>query len=78
MCERDEVERAIVLQLLRADHDPRWTRRELMRALAHLPSVEISKGIVRLDAHGVVGRLGEDLWASRAVRRLDELALIAV
>ena len=74
----DDVERAIVLQLLRPDHDPRWRRAELMRALRHLPSLEVSKGIVRLDAHGVVERLGEELWASRATRRLDELALIAV
>ena len=78
MREHDDVERAIVLQLLRADHVPRWTRAELMSALRHLPSLEVSKGIVRLDAHGVVERLGADLWASRATRRLDELALIAI
>ncbi len=78
MREHDDVERAIVLQLLRGDHAPRCTRAELMSALRHLPALEVSKGIVRLDAHGVVERLGVDLWASRATRRLDELALIAI
>ena len=73
-----EIERAIVLQLLRPERPARWARRELMRELRHLEPVEVSKAIVRLEEAGVIGRGGNELWAARATRRLDELGLIAV
>jgi hypothetical protein len=73
-----EVQRAIILQLLRDDRPCRWSRAELARELSHLPASAIGKALVALHAEGVVERAGADVWPSRPTRRLDELALIAV
>jgi hypothetical protein len=73
-----EVERAIVLALLCDESPRRRSRRALIHELRHIPLPEISKAILRLDADGVLERLGEEIWASRPTRRLDELGLIAV
>jgi hypothetical protein len=71
------LERAIVLQLLRDDRDERWSRAELgMEVDAEAPAVEAALG--RLSGEGVLCLADEQVWASRAARRLDELGLIAV
>jgi hypothetical protein len=73
------VQRAIVLQLLRDDHDPLWTRSELKDEIPDFSqrvfdlAMELLEGetCVVLDRkHGV--------RAATPVRHLDELELIGV
>jgi hypothetical protein len=71
------LERAIVLQLLRDDHEERWERAELELELGVRPSV-LRDAIEALAGDGVLFTREEALWASRATRRLDELGLIGV
>jgi hypothetical protein len=72
------VEKAIVLQLLRDDHDERWSRAELETELVPTGPLAISDALVRLEAEGVLQLIGEAVSASRATKRLDDLGLIAV
>ena len=72
-----QLQRAIVLQLLRDDRSERWSRAELELELggdAHA----VGEALERLAAHGVLCASGQDVWASRPVRRLDELGLIGL
>lgn len=48
------VEKAIVLQLLRDDHDERWSRAELEVEMAPLGPLAISDALARLAADGVL------------------------
>ncbi len=72
------VERAIVLQLLREDHEQRWTRAELTREIPDFEPAMLDEALTRLDREGVLHRQESSVWASRAARRLDELELISV
>jgi DNA-binding HxlR family transcriptional regulator len=72
------VERAVVLQLLRDDHPEQWLREELTRELENVPSGALDAALLHLERRGVVRRSGDLCWASRAIRRLDELDLIGV
>ena len=88
------IERAIVLQLLRADRERTWSRERLgieldgdragpasSRAVAGGPAAadhDIEAGLQRLEAEGVLCLSEREVWASRATRRLDELGLIGV
>jgi hypothetical protein len=76
--EDPRLERAIVLQVLRDDHEHRWSRSELEVEMADIDPLDISDALARLEAHGIVCVTGESVRASRAVGRLDELGLIAV
>jgi hypothetical protein len=76
--ERSVAERAVVLQLLRGDHAPGWSRADLGRELTHLAPAAIDRAIAELQGAGVVEDLEEALRASAAARRLDELELIAI
>jgi len=71
------LERAIVLQLLRDDREPRWSREEL-RAEIGAEALALEEAIGRLRAEGILGVEEARVWASRAARRLDELGLIGV
>jgi hypothetical protein len=73
-----EAERAIVLQLLRGDHTPRWSRRELERELGHLAPLHIQHALTGLSDDGIVELEGETICAARPARRLDALELIAI
>ena len=73
-----EIERTVVLVLLSGDLESPSSRRELVRLLGHLPPRDVGNAILRLGDEGVHERRGEDVWASRPTRRLDELGLIAV
>ena len=79
---RDEldrcVERAVVLQLLRDDHARSWSRAELGRKLADVEQDVLDDAVASLAATGVVRTEDDALWASDAVRCLDELELIGV
>ncbi len=72
------VERAIILQFLRDDHEHRWSRAELEVEISNVAALDIGDALARLDQDGIVRISGESAWASRAVRRLDELGLIAI
>jgi hypothetical protein len=71
------LERAIVLQLLRDDRPERWSLAELGAEIgAEAPAVE--EALRRLNGEGVLHLAAEEVWASGAVRRLDQLGLISV
>ncbi len=72
------AERAIVLQLLRDDHDPRWTRAELRQEASDIPRWVMRRAFDRLEAEGVFVTKGKHVLASRCAQRLDDLDLIAV
>jgi hypothetical protein len=56
----------------------RWSRAELDVEISNVEPLDISDALARLDQDGIVRISGESAWASRAVRRLDELGLIAI
>jgi hypothetical protein len=72
------LERAIILQLLRDDHEPMWSREQLSAELTVDRSEVIEQALGRLQKEGVIGASEEAVWASSAARRLDELGLIGV
>jgi hypothetical protein len=73
------AERAIVLQLLRDDHDPRWMLAELKRAVSDIPGPAVRDALRRLRAEGVAVSCGRgNVLASRCAWRLSDLELIGV
>jgi hypothetical protein len=74
----EEVERAVVLQVLRDDHPERWTLEELTQEIEDMPAEIVGEAVRRLAGVGVVV-LGEgECKASLAARRIDELGLISI
>lgn len=76
------LQRAIVVQTLRRDHDVRWTHAELEAELGagEDPSA-ITYALARLQSAGVLQSAGdadEAVRCSEATRCLDELELIAL
>lgn len=76
--DRSMVEGAIVLQILRDDHDERWSRAELVGEISDFEPAIVDDALARLEREGVLRREGHCVVASRATRRLDELELIAI
>lgn len=72
------AERAITLQLLRDDHDERWTLAELEREVPDVSSHAVRGALGRLRAEGVAVGCGRHVLASRSARRIDDLELIGV
>ena len=72
------IERAIVLQVLRDDHDERWPRAELGRELGDFEPAILELALERLECEGVLCLDGSDVRASRAARRLDALDLVGL
>jgi len=72
------VERAIVLQLLRDDHDERWSGAELEAEVNDVEPSVLRSAIADLEHQGVVVAQGEHILASRCARHLDELGLVGV
>jgi hypothetical protein len=72
------AERAITLQLLRNDHDVRWTLAELEREVPDVSSHAVRGALGRLRAEGVAVGCGCHVLASRCARRIDDLELIGV
>jgi hypothetical protein len=62
--DEERIERAIVLQVLRDDHDERWARAELELEISDFPPLAVNEALARLDAEGVVSSM-----ASRCGRR---------
>jgi DNA-binding HxlR family transcriptional regulator len=72
------LERAVVLQILRDDHEERWSHAELAREISDFEPAVLEEALGRLERDGVLHRQGDTTWAARAARRLDELELISV
>jgi hypothetical protein len=72
-----KVERAIVFQLLRDDHDERWSRDELVAEVGDNPSV-MTAALERLREHEVLVEHGDRIGASPSARRLDALGVIGI
>ena len=72
------VERAVVLQVLRDDHERQWSRAELEGKLADIEQDVFDEAVADLAATGVVHTEDGAVWASDAARHLDELELIGV
>lgn len=69
------VQRAVVVQLLADAHPEWWTVSELAQAL---DSPQLRGALARLRAGDVIQTEGARVRASRSVRHLDALGLIAV
>jgi hypothetical protein len=78
MTEDVVAQRAIVLQVLRADHVEPWTRAELESEIYDIEPVEINDALAVLHADGVIAVAGEQVSASRAARRLDALGMVSI
>lgn len=72
------LERAIVSQALRDDHDDGWRRAELAVELLDTDPIAIREALTRLQEDGVVEFAGETVRASRAAKCLNDLDMIAV
>jgi DNA-binding HxlR family transcriptional regulator len=72
------VERAIVLQILREDHEERWARAELALEIPDFEPAVLDEALAHLERDGILCREESSLWASLAARRLDELELISI
>jgi hypothetical protein len=72
------VQRAIVLQALRDDHDSSWSRAELEAELDQADPITISDALTVLKDEGVIDLAGEMVRASRAAMHLDGLGMISV
>jgi hypothetical protein len=73
------VQRAIVLQLLRDDHDPLWTRSELMAEIPDFSRHVFNAALGMLESDACVVLDGEQgLRASTPVRHMDELELVSI
>jgi hypothetical protein len=72
-----KVERAIVFQLLRDDHDERWSRDELAAELGDDTSA-ITAALDRLREHEVLVEHDDGNGASPSARRLDALGVIGI
>lgn len=76
-----EIEQALILTLLRADDDTRWTRAELVRQLSGHDPEQIAEALARLSARGVVQIDAETIEAIDSVQqrqRLDQLSAVVV
>lgn len=71
------VERAIVLQLLRADHTRSWSREELRDALEQ-SAATVDRALAQLERAGVVVEADARLQASASLCHLDTLDIFAV
>lgn len=67
-----------MLQVLRDDHDERWSRAELEREIYDIEPLAIGEALERLRREGVVHLSGEMVWASRCARRLDALGMVSI
>jgi len=73
-----QVERAIVFQLLRDDHDERWSCAELAAELDDFEPSVLARALERLQEHGVAVAEPGAILASSSARRLDALEVIGI
>jgi hypothetical protein len=72
------AERGIVLQVLRDDHDERWSRGELAGVLHDVEAQAVSAALESLRQAGAVHLSGGLVWASRCARRLSDLGMVSI
>jgi hypothetical protein len=72
------AERAIVLQVLRADKDPRWTLADVHAVADDIAPATLVDAMGRLKRHGVIMAYGDAVVASRCAWHLDELGMISI
>jgi hypothetical protein len=72
------AQRAIVLQVLRDDHDERWSRAELEAELHDVEPQAVTDALEHLREEGVIHLSGDLVWASRCARRLGELGVVSI
>jgi|HubBroStandDraft_2_1064218.scaffolds.fasta_scaffold00665_8 hypothetical protein len=72
-----KLERAIILVLL-AEYDQQTCSCEQLAAILGIEAQALEHVLGRLLQVDLVCRAGEDLWASSAARRVDELGLIGI
>jgi hypothetical protein len=70
------IQRAIVLQTLCHDHTDDWTQSELEQTLGTTGEILVD-ALIDLEASNVIDCADDSITASRCVRRLDALGLIA-
>jgi hypothetical protein len=68
----------VVLQVLRENHELRWSRRELEQELHDVDPAAIGVAIECLREQGVVQTEGERVWASPCALHLDALGFISI
>jgi hypothetical protein len=74
-----KAQRAIVMQLLRDDHELRWTRAELRREVADFTRYRFDQALDFLEGNQVIERdTDRTVQASLCARALDELELVAI
>ncbi len=76
--DEETAERAIVLQVLRDDHDERWSRVELEREIYDIEPPALGDALERLRREGVVHLSGQQVWASRCALHLDALGMVSI
>jgi hypothetical protein len=72
------VERSIVLELLRDDHEQWWTRVDLVREMYDVDAAAIDTALIRLCDTGVVEAQDERVRAAGCLRYLDELGMVCI
>jgi hypothetical protein len=72
------AERGIVLQVLRDDHDERWSRAELERELYDVETQALAAALESLRQEGVLHLSGDLVWASRCALRMDWLGMVSI
>lgn len=70
------AERLVLLQVL--ERPEAWSRAELEIALSDVEPSTISTALEALEVESVLYTVGEQVWACRCVRHLEQLGLIAV
>lgn len=68
----------VMLQVLREDHEARWSRAELEREIYDIAPLEISDTLERLRREGLVHVEGELVLAVRAARHLEDLGMFSI
>jgi hypothetical protein len=74
----DIVQRSVVLEVLRDDHGKGWSRDELAAEIYDVEPHVIGTAIACLRRGGVVRTLGDQVWATSAVRHLDGLGMVCI
>lgn len=72
------AERAIVLQVLRKDKDPRWSVAELQAEAYDIAPSTLAGALHCLERHGIVAACGDAVVASRAALHLDALGMVSI
>jgi hypothetical protein len=73
------AQRAIVMQLLRDDHGPLWSRGKLRKQMSDFSRYRFDQALDFLEGNQVIARDHErGISASLCARALDELGLVGI